>query len=100
MAAAILHDVVEDTSITFLDLESWGIPALTRSIVYSLTKKSGESYFDFIFRVVNSRNGYFASIVKRADLWHNMNDNPQQGSRLEKYKFADYILSTSFINKK
>ena len=99
MAAAILHDVVEDTSLTLLDLESFGIPELTRSIVCNLTKKSGETYYNFIFRILNSRNAHFSSIVKRADLWHNMNDNPQEGSRLEKYKFADYILKTAFINK-
>jgi (p)ppGpp synthase/HD superfamily hydrolase len=96
VAAGFLHDVIEDCGITKEQLLTAGFSVLTVEIVDALTKKEGETYFDFIMRIHNGgpfREGVVA--VKLADLWHNMNDNPKEGSLLDKYRLAEYILQSS-----
>ena len=66
---------------------------MTAEIVDELSKKPGETYFDFIMRIHDGgpfRTGMVA--VKLADLRHNMSDL-QEGSLKDKYRFAEYILS-------
>lgn len=98
VAAAALHDVIEDCGITKEQLLSEGFSVMTVEIVDALSKREGETYFDFIMRIHDGgpfRTGMVA--VKLADLWHNMSDNPKEGSLLDKYRLAEYILS--YFNK-
>lgn len=69
LAAAFLHDVLEDTIWTANDLRESGISAETVRLVQYLTRVDGESYEDYIRRVASSRD---ASIIKRCDLHHNL----------------------------
>jgi (p)ppGpp synthase/HD superfamily hydrolase len=71
VAASVLHDVVEDTSTTLDEIErKFGYAV--REVVDALTKREGESYNDFIERVVVSND---ATIVKREDIRDNMDPN-------------------------
>lgn len=93
VAAAYLHDVIEDCGVTKQDLIDAGFHMMTAEIVDALSKKPGENYFDFIMRIHDGgsfRTGMVA--VKLADLQHNMSDL-NEGSLKDKYRLAHYILS-------
>lgn len=93
VAAAYLHDVIEDCNVTKQDLLDAGISVMTAEIVDTLSKRPGENYFDFIMRIHDGgpfRTGMVA--VKLADLQHNMSDL-NEGSLKDKYRLAHYILS-------
>lgn len=68
--AAVLHDVVEDTNHTLADLRAKGFPDAVIAAVERLAKREGETYEQFIERVIPDR---IASRVKLADLEDNMN---------------------------
>lgn len=94
---AVLHDVIEDTSVTFEDLRSAGFKEEIIVAVTALTKCKNEVYDDFINRVLQNQ---LACHVKLADLSDNMNlsriPNPSEEDyqRVEKYRRAsDKILA-------
>lgn len=70
MAAAILHDVIEDSDITACDLRQRGIPEGVVWAVQCLSRNQGESYADFIERV---RLNPLATAIKLADIEDNLN---------------------------
>ncbi len=96
MAAAVLHDVIEDTSISAEDLLNSGIPGKVVDIVKTVTKIEGESYDDFIYRISASEP---AVRVKISDIRDNLDicrletlsDKDMQ--RLKKYHKALKILN-------
>lgn len=91
IAAALLHDTIENTFITPEYFRSCGFSEMTIEIIYLCTKQPGENYFDFIMRLQES--GHIgAKIVMLADLWHNMYDL-KEGSMKDTYRFAQYILT-------
>ena len=65
---AVLHDVVEDSEITFEDLEREGFSAEVISGLRAVTKIEGESYEDFVARAALDPVG---KAVKLADLMEN-----------------------------
>lgn len=81
---ALLHDVVEDTDITFDNLKEYGYPDSILEALKVLTKKKGEYYPDYIERIIESNN-IQAMNVKLADLKHNIDIN-----RIEKPTINDY----------
>lgn len=68
MIVAVLHDILEDTSVTIDDLKNQGFSNQILSSITSLTKLSDESYDNFIDRVCLDP---LAAKVKLADLCHN-----------------------------
>lgn len=68
---ALLHDVVEDTDVTFDELKEVGFPCEAIEILTYLTKQKGEDYRDYIERIISSENVHVLNI-KLADLKHNM----------------------------
>jgi (p)ppGpp synthase/HD superfamily hydrolase len=99
VAAAYLHDVIEDCGVTKQQLIDEGFSIMTVEIVDALSKKQGETYFDFIMRIHNGDSPYECGAfrvgmvaVKLADLEHNMSDL-EEGSLKDKYRFAEYILN-------
>ena len=66
---ALLHDVVEDTSVTLDDLRDRGYTDEVVAAVDILTRRSGEPYSTYIERVSTSE---LARRVKLADLQHNL----------------------------
>jgi (p)ppGpp synthase/HD superfamily hydrolase len=95
-AVAWLHDVVEDTPLTFNDLRAEGLSEKVIEAVDALTKRETESYEAYLERVAANP---LAKIVKLADLNHNMDTSrlktidDKTKVRLEKYKMAFMFLS-------
>ncbi|WP_300674625.1 hypothetical protein [Desulfoluna sp.] len=69
MAAALLHDVVEDSEYNAKGLMDAGIPSHVVGAVECLTRVDGETYEDFITRV---QSNSLATAVMIADLEDNM----------------------------
>lgn len=65
---ALLHDVVEDTSTTWLDLEAIGCTERVIAAVKALTKMPGQSYDDYKLGIFQNAD---AMKVKLCDLRHN-----------------------------
>ena len=68
-AVALLHDVVEDTDITFDDLRGKGIPESVIVPLRLLTHEKGTDYMEYIRSIGTDP---IATKVKLADLSHNM----------------------------
>jgi (p)ppGpp synthase/HD superfamily hydrolase len=69
MAAAVLHDLIEDTSWTIDDLIREGFSLNVVDWIDLLTRRPGEEYTEYIKRLSVSKE---ASKIKIADLRHNM----------------------------
>lgn len=69
--AGLLHDIVEDTSITLDDLRLKGIEEEVLSAVDLLTHREEDSYEDYIRKIASSGNET-AIRVKLNDLHHNL----------------------------
>lgn len=85
---ALLHDVVEDTSVGLNELAAHGF---TNAVIYSvdvLTRHNGQSYVDYINKIKFSD---IARVVKIADLEDNLRDL-KKGSLRDKYELALQIL--------
>ena len=84
--AALLHDVVEDGYLSLEDLTSYGISNQIVEIVDIITRRSDETYNDYINRIVSSGN-IDAAYVKLADLNTNIDrciDEPK-GNLMDRY---------------
>ena len=66
---AVLHDIVEDTPITFEDLRKLGFAEKIVAAIECVTKREGEDYDSFIERISHNP---LATAVKLADLADNM----------------------------
>lgn len=88
IAAAYLHDVLEDTEYTLEDF-----PVIIQEIVGILTRRKNENYFDYICRIQDSGPLCVpCRAIKIADLRCNMKDL-NEGSMKDKYRFAEEILT-------
>lgn len=93
--AAILHDTVEDTAVTFEQLSESGFSAEIIGAVRALTKLDGESRVEAARRAVKHP---IARQVKLADVKDNMdmsripNPTDKDLARLDEYKLAKEIL--------
>lgn len=87
---AVLHDVVEDTSVSLADLQAVGFSDRVIVAIDSITRRSGETYREYIVRLsVNE----LATIVKLHDLHENMAWLPLAGrgdssSMYQRYSWA------------
>lgn len=97
-AAALLHDVVEDTAVTLDDLRQ-EFPEAVVEAVALLTHDDSVDYFDYVKSI---RRHPIAKKVKIADLTHNSNQSRCTGSGIspeqlryweEKYQKATVILN-------
>jgi (p)ppGpp synthase/HD superfamily hydrolase len=88
-AAAMLHDVVEDTAVTIDDLLHEGVPLEVVEIVGLLTKVRSVRYETYISRIRNSK---IATAIKLADIADNLNDQPTT-LQIRKYAMAMIILT-------
>ena len=91
-AVAYLHDVVEDTNISFDDLKEYGFPNQIIEALKALTKQKNESYDVYIDRVIRN---HIAKKVKLADMKHNSDitriKNPSQKDYDRCQKYLDKI---------
>lgn len=97
IAAALLHDVVEDTEVTLEDLEKAGFSETVLEALRLLTHSPEEDYFTYIRRL---KENPLARKVKLADLDHNSQLDrlpkitEKDRERLEKYQKAKEILNS------
>jgi len=93
--AAILHDVVEDTELTFEDLADEGFVAEVVEAVRALTKLPGEARIQAARRALQNP---IARVVKLADVADNMDisrisaPTERDFARLREYQAAREIL--------
>ncbi len=95
---AVLHDILEDTSVTADDLRAEGFPRAIVEAVEALTRQKSDpiSYEAYLCRV---KQNPLARAVKMADLRHNLDltripcPTPRDYKRMEKYQRALRFLS-------
>ena len=96
---ALLHDVVEDTAVSFADLEK-EFPAEVIEALRLLTHEAGVDYFDYVRKIKTTP---IAKCVKLADLTHNSDESRNVEKLIpaekvhyfrEKYAKAKEILLT------
>lgn len=94
---ALLHDVVEDTDITFEQLEAEGFPPEVMDALRLMTHDDAVPYMDYVAAL---KPNPIARAVKLADLAHNSDmtrlDTVDEWSlrRAEKYRKAIELLTT------
>lgn len=92
---AVMHDLLEDTDTTIVDLISLGFSQNVIDAVVALTKKEGENRLDAAKRIVKNP---LARTVKLADLADNMDisriksPTARDVLRLEEYKKVKEFL--------
>lgn len=97
MSVALLHDVIEDSDYTAEDLLSNNIPTEVVNAVQCLTKIKGETYEEFIERVLINN---LASKIKTVDIEDNINIlrlNSVENKDLE--RIAKYHKAWHTLNK-
>lgn len=91
MIAAVLHDLIEDTPWTLQRLRRNGFSTDVLDAIDHLTRRTGETYGQFIVRV---KGNPLAVKIKLADLEDNMDTSrlkkitARDRARLEKYRRA------------
>ena len=99
---ALLHDVVEDTSLTFDDLLNMGFSNSVIQVLKLLTHDDGVPYMDYVKNLATNPT---AKKVKIADLNHNLDQTRLDEidecaiSRVEKYKLALKYLTEESNDK-
>ena len=88
MSIAVMHDVVEDTDVTFKDLEDMGFTPRVISALRLVTKMPGQTHKEYVDGIKSNPD---AIAVKLADLRHNSDIRRLKGitekdvARMKKY---------------
>ena len=93
--AAVLHDVVEDTSVTLQDLISEGFPSDVILAIEALTKRPGESRIQAAERAaanVMARQVKLADNAENMDLSRISNPTERDYARVEEYTAVRELL--------
>ena len=93
---AVLHDVVEDSDVTFEDLEREGFAAEVIKGLRAVTKVEGESYEDFVARAARDPVGKavkLADLMETSDLSRIAEPSQKDLERVAKYRRAIAYLS-------
>lgn len=99
--AAVLHDVVEDTSVTVEQLEKAGFSRVVLIAIEALTKRPGEGRLEAAARAAANP---VARTVKLADNAENMdlsriaNPTAKDHARIEEYKRVRGILLGAIVD--
>jgi (p)ppGpp synthase/HD superfamily hydrolase len=88
---AILHDVIEDGDITFAQLADEGFPDFIVDALDSVTRRTGETYDEFVARAAANpigRRVKYADLKDNADLSRIPAPTAADVARTEKYRRA------------
>jgi len=88
---AILHDVIEKTNISLADLKNKGFDQNIISSIDSLSRRRGESYVDYIGRLMQNRISVKIKLLDLADnikMHSENNDNGIYDVKINQYKNA------------
>jgi (p)ppGpp synthase/HD superfamily hydrolase len=95
---AVLHDVVEDTNVTFADLEAAGFSRVVLDALRLVTHDREEPYADYVIR---AKSNPIARAVKLADLSENTRIERalMRPASLERdaHRLQRYVLSYRFL---
>ena len=89
IAAALLHDVLEDTKLTEQDLRELDIDDAVIEAVKLLTKGDDQPYEEYLQKILTNE---IALKVKLADIKNNLSDSPT-AKQVAKYSKALQILA-------
>ncbi len=94
MIAGFLHDVVEDTDLTFEDLLQMGVDQEIVDALRLLCHDKETDYYDYVQRIIDSGNT-IAFSVKRNDLTHNLQRGRAGGhwKQVEKHEKAMKMIT-------
>ena len=96
--AAVLHDVVEDTQISLVDLNSMGFPQEVIDAVEALTKRDGEGRMEAAKRAAENK---IALVVKLADVTDNMDLNRIDDPTEKDFdRLKEYVQVKRFLESK
>lgn len=93
--AAVLHDVVEDTSVTIQHLEAEGFSEDVLAAVEALTKRDGETRLDAALRAranAVAREVKLADNAENSDLSRIANPTEKDVRRLKEYEQVRVVL--------
>lgn len=94
-AGAFLHDVIEDSGFTLLDLRDMGFSERVINLVDTLTHGDNEDYMAYIKRISTNPD---AIIVKRADLKDNSDITRLKGLRKKDFdRMEKYIQAYTYL---
>ena len=88
---AILHDVIEKTNISLLDLKNKGFDQNIISSIDSLSRRKSESYIDYIGRLMQNRISVKIKLIDLADNIKMHRENNKYGiydTKINQYKNA------------
>jgi (p)ppGpp synthase/HD superfamily hydrolase len=92
---AVLHDTIEDSSLTLDDLRNEGFTETIVEAVDSLSRRKKESYEEFILRIKQNplaRRVKVLDLQDNTDLTRNKKTTEKDRKRLEKYSKALDVL--------
>lgn len=84
-AAAVLHDVIEDTLVTLEDLHDLGLDPIARDAIEAVTRRPAEVYREFIARAGRDP---ISRAVKIADIMDNLTRLHRLPSIIEAQRLA------------
>ena len=88
---AILHDVIEKTNISLLDLKNKGFDQNIISSIDSLSRRRSESYIEYIERLMQNKISVKIKLLDLADnikIHSENNDNGINDAKIIQYKNA------------
>ena len=88
---AVLHDVIEKSNISLADLKNKGFDQNIISSIESLSRRRGESYVDYIARLMKNNISVKIKLLDLADnikIHSENNDNGIYDSKIIQYKNA------------
>ena len=88
---AILHDVIEKTNISLLDLKNKGFDQNIISSIDSLSRRRSESYIEYIERLMQNKITVKIKLLDLADnikIHSENNDNGIYDAKINQYKNA------------
>ena len=88
---AVLHDVIEKSSISLADLKNKGFDQNIISSIDSLSRRKSESYVDYIERLIQNRISVKIKLLDLADnikIHSENNDNGIYDAKIIQYKNA------------
>ncbi|WP_342651213.1 GTP pyrophosphokinase [Pseudomonas sp. REB1044] len=92
---AVLHDVLEDTSVTLSDLAREGFPLKILAALLALSRREDERYDDFVVRLGSdplAREVKLADLADNSDLSRLVCPGPVDMARLSRYHEASAYL--------
>ncbi|MBC3411350.1 MULTISPECIES: GTP pyrophosphokinase [Pseudomonas] len=94
---AVLHDVLEDTSLTLSDLAREGFPLKILAALLALSRRHDESYEAFVVRLgvdPLAREVKLADLADNSDITRIARPGPADLARLVRYQQASAYLQT------